>query len=440
MTVLPAGDRTTVVIGAGVIGCAIAQALAAQGRPVLLLDREPPATGGASFGNVGHIATEQVETLPSKQLLLGFWSQLFAFDGALHIPLRRVMSLSPWLARFAVAACRQEANTRHLAPLVRESANSLARVLGTIGRHDLLRRNGHYAVWLGKSSTERAAREATNAARLGVRTSPAPADLLRNIATMAAPDGTQPLRTHPVPTLNRANVPATVLPTAGLWYPDSAHVLDPAEVARALANDAIQHGAILQRAEVRRLQPREGTIDVITETNRFAVQTAIVCAGVWSAPLLAPFGLRAPLEAERGYHVELPGHAPLADAPVIYADAKVAVTPMAGRLRASSYLEFAGREAPPDPRKPARLRAKLRTLGYRCNPDGPSWMGPRPTLPDYLPGIGRATDGYNLFYTVGHQHLGLTLAAGTAELMCDLVARRKPRFDISALDLRRFGR
>ena len=440
MTALPAGDKTIAVIGAGVVGCAVAQGLAAQGRPVLLLDREPPATAGASFGNVGHIATEQVETLPSKQWLLGFWRQLFAFDGALDIPLRRVMSLSPWLARFAVAAFRQEANTRYLAPLVRESANSLARVLGTIGRQDLLRRNGHYSVWLGKGATERAARAATDAARLGVRTAPAPVDLLRTIGTMAAPPAAVTLRTHPVPTLNRPNGPGAPVTTAGLWYPDSAHVLDPAEVARALANDAIQHGAILQRAEVRRLQPRDGAIDITTDSNCFTVPTVIVCAGVWSAPLLAPFGLRAPLEAERGYHVELPGHAPLADAPVIYADQKVAVTPMAGRLRASSYLEFGGREAPPDPRKPARLRAKLRTLGYRCNPDGPSWMGPRPTLPDYLPGIGRATDGCNLFYAVGHQHLGLTLAATTAELMCDLVSRRKPRFEISALDLKRFGR
>ena len=422
MTALPAADKTIAVIGAGIVGCAVAQALAAQGRPVLLLDREPPATAGASFGNAGHIATEQVETLPSKQLLLGFWRQLFAFDGALDIPLRRVMSLSPWLARFAVAACRQEANTRHLAPLVREAANSLARVLGTIGRQDLLRRNGHYAVWRGKGATGRAAREATNAAQLGVRTSPAPADLLRTVAAMAA-----------------ASAIGAPVATAGLWYPDSAHVIDPAEVARALANDAIQRGAVLQRTEVRRLQPREGTIDITTDAQRFTVQTAIVCTGVWSPALLAPFGLRAPLEAERGYHVELPGHAPLAEAPLVYADEKVVVTPMAGRLRATSYLEFAGREAPPDPRKPARLRAKLRALGYSCDPDGPSWMGPRPTLPDYLPGIGRATDGYNLFYAVGHQHLGLTLAAITAELMCDLVARRRPRFDITALDLRRFG-
>ena len=407
-------DQSIAVIGAGVIGCAIARKLAAQGRPVVLLDRAAPATAGASYGNVGHIATEQVETLPSKQLLLGFWRELFAFDGPLDIPLRRVMSLTPWFARFAVAAFRQEANTRHLAPLVRDAANALARSLSEIGRSDLLRRNGHYAFWLGEGASLRAAKAATAAAKVGVRTDPAPVELLRGVGS--------PARS-----------------AAGLWFPDTAHVVDPAEVARALANDAAQRGTRIHRADVRHLQPRGDAIDITTDSEVLTVNTVIVCAGVWSAALLRAFGLRAPLEAERGYHVELPGHTPVTDAPIVYSDQKVVVTPMAGRLRATSYLELAGLEAPADPRKPARLRAKLRDLGYACDPEGPSWMGPRPTLPDYLPGIGRAPGPHNLFYAVGHQHLGLTLAAVTAEVMGDLVAGRKPRFHIEALDLRRFG-
>jgi glycine/D-amino acid oxidase-like deaminating enzyme len=276
----PLPDDAIAVIGAGIIGCAIAQALAARGRHVLLLDRVGPAIAGASFGNVGHIATEQVETLPSKQLLLGFWRELFAFGGALDIPLLRVMSLSPWLARFVRAAFRQESNTRHLAPLVRDAAHSLERLLGTIGRLDLIRRNGHYAVWLGKGASERAAREATNAARLDVRTAPAPVELLRRVAAAARSAS-----------------------AASLWFPDSAHVLDPAEVARALAIDAIKRGALVERADVRQLQAVGNTIDITTDTDRFSVPTVIVCAGVWSAALLAPFRLRAPLEAERGYHI-----------------------------------------------------------------------------------------------------------------------------------------
>ena len=406
------------VIGAGVVGCAVAWALAAEGRPVLLLDRSLPATAGASFGNVGHIAAEQVETLPSKQLLLTFWRELFAFGGAVDIPLGRVIPLAPWLARFVVAACRQETNSRHLAPLVRGAPDSLARLLESIGRGELMRRNGHYVVWSGSAAARLAAKDAANASRLGTRTAAAPTDLLRSILSMARLDPTAPI--------------------AGAWYPDSAHVLDPAEVGRALATAAIERGATMQCAEVRRLQPLGDAIEITTDTDRLVVNTAVVCTGAWSAPLLAPFGLHVPVTSERGYHVELPDQPPLVDAPILYANDNIVVTPMAGRLRASSYLEFAGLDAPPDPRKPARLRARLRTLGYGCAPEGPSWMGPRPTLPDYLPGIGRAPGAANLFYAIGHQHLGLTLAAPTSELIAALVAGRSPRWDVSGLDLRRF--
>jgi glycine/D-amino acid oxidase-like deaminating enzyme len=119
----------------------------------------------------------------------------------------------------------------------------------------------------------------------------------------------------------------------------------------------------------------------------------VVCAGVWSAALLTPLGLSVPLESVRGYHVELPQHPPLIDAPVLYANEHVIVTPMAGRLRASSYMEFLPPAAPADMRKPARLRQRLRALGYGCELAGPSWVGGRPVLPDYLPGIGRAPGG-----------------------------------------------
>jgi glycine/D-amino acid oxidase-like deaminating enzyme len=398
------------VVGAGVVGCAVAWALTKAGKRVLLIDRADPATAGASFGNVGHIATEQLQPLPSPQLLLSFWRELVAFGGALDIPLRRAAVMAPWIARFARAAFHQQQHTQQLEPLVRSAADTLESQLSEVGRHDLLRRHGHYALWSGPKASKRAAAGQSRAAALGIPTKAAPAELLRAAAAQA-----------------------------GVWFPDSAHVLDPALVARAFATASTQAGASILRTSVRHMRPQGTRIEIVTDTDSLSLHTVVVCAGAWSAPLLASFGVHAPLEAERGYHVELPNHAPVTDAPILYADHSVVVTPMASRLRASSYLEFAGLETPPDPRKPAQLRANLRQLGYHCDVEGPSWMGPRPTLPDYLPGIGRARGQHELFYAVGHQHLGLTLAAVTADLIADLVAGRAPRFDVKAFDLRRFG-
>ena len=406
---------TVAVIGAGVIGAAVACALAREGRQVLLLDPSEPGAGGASFGNVGHIGAELVEPLPSTALLLGFWRLLYAVGGPLDIPLRRLPAFLPFAARFARAAFRQQAHTRHLAPLVRPAAATLEATLREIGRPELLRRNGHYEVWLDGRAADKVAAHTRAMQRLEVPTRAAPADLLESIRHQAGAQA-----------------------AAGLWFPDCAHVVDPLEIVRALVAHALQRGAQWQRTRVLALAARQQGIEIVTAERTLSVAHAVVCAGPWSRELLRPFGLRAPLEAARGYHVELPAHAPMVDAPILYTDHYLVVTPMTGRLRASSDMEFAGLDAPPDPRKPARLRQRLRRLGYACPAEGASWLGARPVLPDYLPGIGRAP-GANLYYAIGHQHIGLTLAAVTGGLIADLLAGRTPRHDISAFDLRRFG-
>ena len=403
------------VIGAGVIGCAIAWSLAREGFPVLLADPAEPGMGGASFGNAGHLGAELVEPLPSPALLFGFWRELFAFGGVLDIPWRRLPQFAPWARRFAAAAFRRRENTERFAPLVRPAATAWERLLREVGSPELLRRNGHHQVWLRTAAARHAAGEARRMAALGVPTAPAPPELLGAVA--------------------RAAHAETI---AGLSFPDTGHVLDPRGVCAALARAAAARGASVRRTRVEALAPRGDQIELRTDTGTLTVATAIVAAGVWSAPLLAPFGLRVPLEAVRGYHVELPGQAPLADAPLVYMDDDIVVTPMASRLRATSYMEFSLPEAAPDPRKPARLAAVLRRLGYRCDGDPAGWVGPRPVLPDYLPGIGRAPGEARVFYAIGHHHLGLTLAPVTAELLVALVAGREPRHDLHAFDLRRF--
>jgi D-hydroxyproline dehydrogenase len=387
---------TIAVIGAGVIGAAVAFALAREGRRVLLLDRAEPGIVGASFGSVGHIAAELVQPLPSPALLFGFWRQLFCFDGALDLPAAE--------------------NTHQLAPLVRPAATSWTRWLEQIERPELLRRHGHYEIGFGRRAAARMRGQADLMHRLGLKTRQVCAEQL-------------------LP-LQRA---AHARMAAGLWFEDSAHVVDPLSVVRALAAAASARTATLRRLDVRALRSVGAKIEILSEEPPLRVEAAVVCAGMGSQRLLAPFGLHAPLQAVRGYHIELPGQAPLLDAPVVYTREQLLVTPMAGRLRASSYMEFSASDAPADPRKPARLRRKLRALGHACESEGPSWVGARPVLPDYLPGIGRAPGTPGLFYAIGHQHIGLTIAPITAELVADIVAEREPRLPVGAFDLRRFG-
>jgi glycine/D-amino acid oxidase-like deaminating enzyme len=410
------GQQDTIaVIGAGVIGAAAAFALAREGRQVLLLDRSEPGEAGPSFGNAGHIAAEMVRPLPSPKLLFGFYRELFRFGGVLDLPPRQALQMTPWIRKFASAAFQRTQNTHHLAPLVRPSAEVWERWARAIGRPELLKRHGHYEISLGPKSHAHMKSYAEEMARIGVKT--------------------RPVRAEQLLPLQRA---ANAVTSAGLWFEDSAYIVDPLEAVRALVAAALKSSATFRKLNVKGLLPRGDKIEVLNDAAPLIVDAALVCAGVRSARLLAAFGLRAPLQAVRGYHVEMPGQDAFFDAPVAYVDDHIVVTPMTGRVRATSYMEFADPDAPADPRKPARLRRQLRALGYACEPEGPSWVGSRPALPDYLPGIGRAPGPAKLFYAVGHQHIGLTLAPFTAEVVAAIVAGREPPIPIAAYDLQRF--
>lgn len=411
-----AQPETIAIIGAGVIGSGVASRLARAGHRVFLIDRDAPGEAGASFGNAGHIATELLEPLPSPALLFGFWRLLSAFDGPLHIPLHRLPAFLPWALRFAAAAFRRDANTRHLAPFVRPAADALEKMLRDVGRPDLVKRQGHYELWLDRGASRRAARQAQLMEKLEVPVAPPPAGLLE-----------------------AARRAARATEIAGLWFPKGAHVVDPLEVVRAFAADAAAHGATVIRRNVRTLTTRGTSIEVVSGTDTVVVDRAIVCAGAWSANLLQPFGLVVPLEAARGYHVEMPGAPPLVDAPVLYQDQSILVTPMIGRLRSTSFMEFGGVDAPGDPALPDQLRRTLLRLGYPVNSLQASWVGPRPVLPDYLPAIGRVAGAPNILYAFGHQHIGLTLAAVTAHAVAGLVAGQDPPAHVAAFDLRRFS-
>ena len=407
---------TIAVVGAGIVGTAVAFALAREGHRVVLLDRAEPGVAGASFGNVGHIAAELVQPLPSVALLFGFWRKLFYFDGALDLPVRQALHMLPWIRRFAAAAFRQTENSRALAPLVLPAAGLWAHWLAEAGRPELLRSNGHYEIAFGRRAHTLMLAQLRLMAQLGIVTRPMSAEQL-----------------EPVQRAAQAQT------AAGVWFENSAHVIDPLEAVRAFTAAALARTAKFRRFDVRALNACGDGIEILGDQAPLRVGGAVICAGMGSQPLLASFGVRAPLEAVRGYHIELPGQAAFLDAPVVYVNEHVLVTPMAGRLRASSYMEFKSAGAPADPRKPTRLRQKVRALGYDCESDGPSWVGARPVLPDYLPGIGRASGPARLFYAIGHQHIGLTIAPITAELVADVVAGRSPRLPIAAFDLARFG-
>ena len=87
-----------------------------------------------------------------------------------------------------------------------------------------------------------------------------------------------------------------------------------------------------------------------TDAGPIAFDALVIAAGAWSRKLLRGLGDDAPLDTERGYHVMMENSIDLR-IPLLCADHKFSMTPMTDGIRLGGTVEFAGLEAPPNPKR-----------------------------------------------------------------------------------------
>lgn len=420
-------DSDTIVVGAGLVGAACAARLAHAGREVLLLDMQAPGLG-ASFGNAGHVATEQLIPLANPQVIRDSWRYLVDADSPLRLRMAYLLPILPWLTRFVLAA-RPSALARGVAALMalqQTSRDDLRDLMQTCGLGALLSLDGYLRVWETDAGAQAARLQAQDVARYGIRT-----DVLSAQAV-------------------HAEAPALSADVAGgLCYPDTGHVSDPHAVCTGLIEALQRWSGRVQRARVLGLyQEGNGPVRLTLEHGpALHARQALVCAGAWSGPLARSLGYRVPLDTERGYHITVPWPAPgehgagaiAMRRPIASTERSVIMTPMSVGLRMTGTVEFGGMRLPPDPRRYALLRRQMLALlpGIR-NDAASTWMGFRPSLPDHLPVLGAAPRQRGVFFAFGHQHLGLTLCGVTARILTDLMQGQAASLDLAAYRIDRF--
>lgn len=401
------------IIGGGVVGLSAGVALAGAGHAVTVVD-DDPARQAASWNNAGHIAVEQVAPLASVASIRSAWRRRFATGGALDLPPAMARDWLPFAARFLAAS--RPARFRHgsaaLGTLLAAAMPAWRALVATCGAAELLREEGHLVAW------ESAAEAAAGAA-----------------AWHAADTGIA--RVHDADEQDRAALAAlsTRSLAGAIRFTGSGQIVDLGRLAERLEAALIAAGGRIVRESA----------SLVVEGARASVpgwpaERVLVAAGARSATLMRVAGHRAPLIAERGYHIRAAAaHWPADLPPVVFEDRSMIVTRYADRVQASSFVEFGRADAPADPRKWQRLEAHVAALGLPMAPPFTRWMGARPTLPDYLPAIGRSRRVPNLLYAFGHQHLGLTLAAVTATIVAALADGATPPVDPAPFAIDRFG-
>lgn len=411
-------QNSIVVIGAGIVGLAIALRLQQSGEQVTLIDRADPGRE-ASFGNVGLICSSQIFPLPSPDTLRQVPGLLFRRGGALAVLPSYLPTITPWLLRFAIASAPKSfrRGTQAIVSLQEHAISSTRSLYADAGISNLLTAGGHLLIAEMDKSLAALRKEQAMAQRYDVR-----CDLL-------GPDAVA------------AREPALLRPVAGaLHYPDTVRVSDPYDACKGLHKAFTTAGGETLRDEVHDLQahPNAG-VELHTGAGSLKAGSVVIAAGAWSGPLVKALGYSVPLDTERGYHVMAPGCSGALNGVVAAYERKVYMNPMSGGLRTSGFAEFGGLDLPPVPARYRVLEQQARALLPGTDwPVMSEWMGFRPSLPDHLPVIGVSPTQRNVLFAFGHQHLGLTLAAVTADIVTDIAHGQSPGIDLEPFRIDRF--
>lgn len=408
------------IIGAGIVGLATGWFLRADGHDVTIIDRAGPGSG-CSKGNAGLVSPSEIFPLARPDTVFAVPRMLLDPLGPLTIRWSYLAHLPSWLVRFIWAARPANflAGTAKIARLNGLVVQAHETMMEQSGATHLYRRGGYLEVFRTDAGESKAKTFLPLYRRHNVDVDVLDGDTVKQMEPALAED-----------------IRGAFHFTAALYS------VDPYRLCQHMAEQFVKQGGKIVQQDVTALQAARGGEQAgsVSDGITTSADRVIVATGAWSKNLLATIGVRAPLDTERGYHLMLPVPGVTIRHPIVFSERDFIATPMAEGLRLAGTVEFGGLEAAPNYKRSVVLHSlAAKYLPGLKHDRASSWMGFRPTLPDFLPAIGGIGGGTNIFYAFGHHHLGLTQSAATGQIMADLIGDRPTSIDVTAYDLRRFG-
>jgi D-amino-acid dehydrogenase len=413
------------VIGAGIIGITTAYELAADGHEVTVIERHGAAAEETSFANAGVVAPGYVTPWAAP----GMPAKVLGHLLRRHAPVRLGLPLSPselaWMWKW-LRACTPQSYLANRSRLQRLAFYSRERLRQTTLDLELeYDAAPGYMVLLRSEKDSRLVQPGLQVLRdagVGFREI-GPADARRI-----------------EPALN-----ADIDFFGAVHLPDDG-VANCRQFALLLKAEAQRKGVnfVFNTAVARVDRDEAATIFVAGQERPCRFDALVLCAGMGSAALLRPLGLKIPLAAVHGYSISAPLREPL-DAPragLMDERYKVAISRLGNRVRVAGSAELGG---PPGRMRAAALRTLYQVLQdwfpgaaqlSRAGAGVQEWKGARPMLPDGPPVIGPSGIP-GLWLNIGHGSSGWALASGSARVLADQVAGKAPDIDMEGLGIAR---
>ena len=407
------------IIGAGIQGICNALFLQKKGIDVTLFDKDEPGCA-ASYGNAGHFSPYAALQLNRSDVLSDVPAMLLSSRGPLALKWNYFVKMLPWFSKYIMNCSEKKMmhTAKYMHQILDISLDAYDELFADINLDGLVEKKGIMYVWEKKGIKSRKI-EIDIREKLGVK------------QKILNPKEVHDLEPNLKPFYD-----------GGVFYEYARHARNPKKIIEKLFADFLKKGGKFKKTNINNINFKDQKPILITENNKLLFDKVVIACGAFSKKLTDKLDEKIPLDTERGYHIHFKNYSNLLSRPVVWADRGFGITPMDQGLRVVGTVEFGGLENPLSKSriKNLILNAKDMLNGLPENEDHEDeWLGFRPTLPDFLPVIGKSKNYNNVYYSFGHHHLGWTLGAISGKIVSKMIIGEKTNLDLTPYSSSRFN-
>ncbi len=416
-------SKNIVIIGGGIVGLSAAYFLQKVGHQVTVIDKSD-ITSGASFVNAGYITPSHIIPMASPGKISQGLRWMFNSSSPFYMKPRWDADFFKWSWYFYKSSTKQKVDIA--IPIIKD-INILSRNLfeeiktsGDLGNFQL-ERKGLLMLYKTQKMYEHEMEVAQKASFIGLEVKELSKQQLK------------------------LKEPHIEIDAAGaIHYECDGHTTPTEFMPKMLQYLKSVGVAIHTNEEVLDVKQSKSKITkVLTDKGSYAPDEVILAAGSWSGIFSKKLGVKLPLQAGKGYRINVQRKTDI-QMPAVLMESSMAVTPMQGFTRFAGTMEFSGINTKIRKERVAAIAAGAKEfypdLTITAAEMDMAKTGMRPVSPDGLPYIGKSKNLRNLTFATGHAMMGWSLGPATGKLVAEIIGNKKLSMAIDAFNPdRKFG-
>ena len=401
------------IVGAGIVGISSGIYLAKRGCDVTLIDKDFKGKP-ASYGNASWLSSPSITPVLMPGMVKKIPKLLFSKDGPLFLRFPGFIKIIPFLLKYLTYANKNKVEhiSKNLAYLLKDSVNEHKQLAEGTNATKWIEDSPFLFIYKNKNDFINDEYTWSLRKKHGFKLIEVEQEELRSL----------------VPGLSSEYKFAIKIDNLGYISNSQNYLDDLLDGFKSLGGKLIQD-------EVLDISEKEDLVQVIGREKSVLVEDIIISSGVYSDKFAKKFGVKVPIQSERGYHLELYETDIKLKYPIMNGYLKLAITPRPTGIRFAGLVEFGSLNSNPNPKAFELLMRNANSMfpGIKFKTKQ-EWSGHRPSTVDSLPIIGSSSVNKKIHFGYGHHHIGLTGGPKTGKILSKTILRDNEKLDIESFN------